>query len=79
MITLCSAWGVKEFMLQAQLPVPEEKNCYNPQRTVCYSVIISAQGEKIKGLHWSLVSDCLAHLCCLSCHSVRVRPSAHVI
>jgi len=46
-ITSCSAQGVKELMLQCRVPVPGEKNNYIPQRTVCCSVTISAQREKI--------------------------------
>ena len=65
-ITSCSTLRVKELMFQVWVPVPEQKNYYIPQRTICCSVIISAQGEKIKGLRRSPDSpfDCLARLCC---------------
>jgi len=50
----CSALGIKELMLQFWVPVPEERKNYISQRTVCCSVTISAQREKIKGLHRSV-------------------------
>ena len=70
-------------MLQVQVPVPEEKNYYFPQRTVHWSVIISAQGEQIKALVGHLTfsfpffwlsllpaaqPNCMSHL------SIMVRP-----
>ena len=40
-------------MFQVQIPVPEEKKNYIPQRTVWYSGTISTQREEMKAGHVS--------------------------
>ena len=49
-IRSCSALGVKELMIQFQVPVPEKKN-YILQRNLCYLCFHFSLKQKIKNVH----------------------------